>query len=119
MFYAAALAAFTHFLIIPILIYIFHEKCFLICMEYLLTLAALILPASAATIESVHSLREYERLTIHHKQMAFELREIEDSFKLLTPEKLEKLLNEIDKIMLQETQEWFQLISFAKLHKAV
>ncbi len=111
-FYLAAIAALIHLAISLF----FHENNWI---EHLLTLLTLILPGLAATIESIHSLREYERLTIHHKQMAFELREIEDSFKLLTPEKLEKLLNEIDKIMLKETQEWFKLISFAKLHKAV
>ncbi len=88
-------------------------------LSHFLTLAALTFPPLVAAIEAVASFMEYKQLSMHSEQMVFELERIKESFNLLTPEKLEKLLNETEHLMIKEVEDWLELVSFAELHTTV
>ena len=113
-FYFAIAVAFLHFAT-PQLIPQLHSW----LLENYLVLAALLLPALAATVEAIRSHRGYKRLALRSRKMAWELQGVKDSFRLLTPEKLESTLMEVEQLMLRETEDWLTLMSFAELYKAV
>ena len=108
-FFLAVAAAFIEIFFHPTAYYLSH------C----LTLAALTFPPLVAAIEAFASFMEYKQLSMHSEQMAFELERIEASFNLLTHEKLERLLNETEALMIKEVEDWLELVSFAELHTTV
>ena len=106
-FYLALIAAFCHFVLsIHVL-------------DNWLTLAALALPALAATLEGIRSNREYKRLAIRSKKMELSLNDLRKKFRLITPEKLEFLLNRMEQLMLEETEDWLTFMRPAELYKVV
>ena len=93
----------------------FHES----KLARVLTLAALTLPAMGAMAEAIRTHREYKRLAIRSKRMVVELNDAKAAFQLLTPDKLDRLLRRTEQVMIRETQEWLDLMSFAELHRTI
>jgi hypothetical protein len=85
---------------------------------HFLTLVSLALPALGATIGAIRSHREYKRLAIRSSLTASRLAGLKNSFEILTREDLVGLMEETERILMEETDEWLELMSSAKLHKA-
>ncbi|MBU1172891.1 MAG: hypothetical protein KKD44_25305 [Proteobacteria bacterium] len=107
-FYMALLAAFFH-----LVAHFFHNH----LVDHILTLAALILPALAATLEGIRSIREYKRLAIRSQQMERRLINLKKEFHVMTPEKLERIIGKMEKLMLEESEDWLSFMSPAELYK--
>ena len=69
--------------------------------------------------EAIRTHREYKRLVIRSKRMVVELNDAKAAFQLLTPDKLDRLLRRTEQVMIRETQEWLDLMSFAELHRTI
>jgi len=69
--------------------------------------------------EAIRTHREYKRLAIRSKRMVVELNDAKAAFQLLTPDKLDRLLRRTEQVMIRETQEWLDLMSFAELHRTI
>ncbi len=113
-FFIAFGLALAHF-IIPMIDEQFHHS----VSANILTLATLIFPPLAATIESIRFHSEYKRLYVRSRKLTVELNELKGSFRLLSPGKLEYLVRKTEKIMLNESREWLALMSPLELHKVV
>ncbi len=113
-FFIAFSLALAHF-IIPMIDEQFHDS----VIAGVLTLATLIFPTLAATIESIRFHSEYKRLYIRSKKLTIELNELKKSFRLLSPGKLEYIVRKTEKIMLDESIDWLALMSPLDLHKVV
>ncbi|MBN1227696.1 MAG: hypothetical protein JXA79_11945 [Deltaproteobacteria bacterium] len=117
-FYCALLASFLH-IMFSLIFHYWLRGLHIPFLESFLTLCALVLPALAATFEAIRGHREYKRLSIRSRKMVHKLRALNESFTLLTPERFEKFLKEVDYLMLRETKDWFTVLSVAELYKAV
>jgi len=84
-----------------------------------LTLAALILPALAATVEAIRSHREYKRMAMRSARIAIELQQLSHRFKALTPEKLERTVLDIADLIQAESEQWLTMMAAAELHIVV
>lgn len=113
-FFIAFGLALAHF-IIPMINKEFHHS----LTANVLTLATLIFPPLAATVESIRFHSEYKRLYVRSRKMAVELNELNRSFRLLSPGKLEYIVRKTEKIMLDESMDWLALMSPLDLHKVV
>jgi hypothetical protein len=82
----------------------------------ILTLASLTLPVMGSTLEGIRSHREYKRLAMRNMDMAARLENLKHSFTLFSPATLDRLLAEMEDMMLEDTREWLNLIDCAKLH---
>ena len=88
-------------------------------LERPLTFAAISLPAVGAAIGGIRTHREYSRLAKRSKNMAMNLKALDERFSSINePEALESLLRETEELMLLETQDWLMLMRFAKLEAA-
>lgn len=67
----------------------------------------------------IKSQREFKRLALRSQKMADRLKTIQPDFQLLTSQRFESLIQKIDRLMLEETEDWLALISHAELYKAV
>ena len=77
---------------------------------------AIILPALGAAIGGVRTHREYSRLEKRSQSMEAALRELDQKFAAVADfAELEARLQEADRMMLQETQDWMMLMRFAKV----
>lgn len=84
--------------------------------EKILILAAISLPAVGAAIGGIRTHREYSRLAKRSRNMATNLRKLDERFASANDaETLETLLHESERLVLLETQDWLMLMSFAKL----
>jgi hypothetical protein len=84
-----------------------------------LTLAALTLPAMGTMAAAIRTHREYKRLAIRSRRMVVELNDAKAAFQLLTPDKLDRLLRRTEQVMIRETREWLDLMSFSELHRTI
>ncbi len=85
-------------------------------LEKTLILAAISLPAVGAAIGGIRTHREYSRLAKRSRNMAMNLKRLEERFSLASdPQTLESLLRETEHLMLTETQDWLMLMRFAEL----
>ncbi len=84
-----------------------------------LTWISLILPAVAATLEAIRAHRDYRRLAERSIQMAGELENLGQSFRLVGSKNFESLLRQTEKVMLDENKEWMTFVSAAELYKSV
>ena len=81
-----------------------------------LILAAISFPAVGAAIGGIRTHREYSRLAKRSHNMAMNLRRLDERFSSASdPQALESLLQETERLMLLETQDWLMLMRFAKL----
>ncbi len=113
-FYGAIIVALIHLLVsfwVPHLIPHYLDQ--------LLIFLALILPASAAMCEAIRSHREFRRLAIRSQRMELELEGLKKNFTILSLEKYEESIREINQKLLEETEDWIALMSYANLYKAV
>ncbi|MDQ2977342.1 MAG: SLATT domain-containing protein, partial [Acidobacteriota bacterium] len=96
-----------------------HLILFALHIEWLgrtLILAAISLPAVGAAIGGIRTHREYSRLAKRSNNMAINLRRLDERFSSASdPQTLESLLQETERLMLLETQDWLMLMRFAKL----
>jgi hypothetical protein len=113
-FFIAFALALAHF-IIPMINEHFHHS----LTANILTLATLIFPPLAATVESIRFHSEYKRLYVRSRKMAVELNELNKSFRLLSPGKLTYIVRKTEKIMIDESMDWLALMSPLDLHKVV
>ena len=113
-FYIAIGAAATH-LVLAYLFASFHDW----TTAHGLTLAALILPALAATIEAIRSHREYKRLAIRSARISFELQRLKTRLKCLSPDKLKGVVDDMTALMCSDGQGWPTMMGMAELHVVV
>ena len=113
-FFAANGAAAVH-LLFPLVFSSFHDWRF----AHGLTLAALIFPALAATIEAIRSHREYKRLAIRSARISFELQRFKTRLNVLTPARLNRVVDDMTALMWSEGQEWLTMMGMAELHVVV
>lgn len=113
-FYIAIGAAATH-LALAYLFASFHDW----TTAHGLTLAALILPALAATIEAIRSHREYKRLAVRSARISVELQRLKNRLKALSPDKLKGVVEDMTALMWSEGQEWLTMMGMAELHVVV
>ena len=82
----------------------------------ILPATAIILPAIAAAITGIRNNRDYSRNAKRYQQMAFYTSEIRDRIEKLNDlNSLVKLLDELNKMMLGEHQDWRVVVQFHKL----
>jgi len=84
--------------------------------ESAMTVLALTLPAMAAALVGIETYREFRRLSVRSAMMEARLEQL--NRRLLsasTPEELFSLLRRIDKVMLQETQDWMTLMRHVEI----
>ncbi len=81
-----------------------------------MTILALTLPAVAAMLVGIETYREFRRLSVRSAMMETRLEQL--NRRLLsasTPGELFSLLRRIDKVMLQETQDWMTLMRYVEI----
>jgi hypothetical protein len=84
-----------------------------------LTLAALLLPMAGATLGALLSHREYKHLAATSSRVEASLKAVDESFDLLTPQKLRHLVRKLDRLLEQENSQWMVLVDTAELKAAV
>ncbi len=78
-----------------------------------LTLAAIILPAVGAALGGFRSHREYSRLGKRSRNMAIELRKLQERLgDAESIAEIRRILTEAEEMMLGETQDWLMLMKF-------
>jgi hypothetical protein len=78
-----------------------------------LTFAAIILPAVGAALGGFRSHREYSRLGKRSRNMAVELRKVQERLDdAESVEEIRRVLAEAEEMMLGETQDWLMLMKF-------
>lgn len=85
-------------------------------LEKPVTFFALVLPAVGAAVGGIRLHREYSRLEKRSRDMEAALTELDREFsRIVDFSGLKTLLIEAEALMLQETQDWFRLMKFAKV----
>lgn len=87
--------------------------------ESIAALLLILIPALGSTIEAVRSHRQYSRLALHNENMVYQLEKARDHFKLFTPERLQSMVYDMDTLVMNETEEWFNMMSFSRLHRSI
>lgn len=81
-----------------------------------LTLLALVLPAGAAALAGIETYREFKRLSVRSKIMKTRIAQLERRLASAnTPDEFLRWLHKIDRIMLQETQDWMTLMRHVEI----
>jgi hypothetical protein len=87
--------------------YVFHQG---------LSFIALLFPAIAASIAGMEAHREHLRLERRSANMGPQLERVKWQMASATdPERFESLLQQVDEIMLRETQDWLMLMRYAEI----
>ena len=87
--------------------------------ERLLTFAAIFLPAAGAAVGGIRTHREYSRLGTRSRNIALNLRTLDEHFAtVIQPREFSLLLHRMEELSLLELQDWLTLMSFAKLEAA-
>lgn len=80
------------------------------------TLLALVLPAVAAALAGIETYREFKRLSVRSSIMARRIEQLDRRLtSASTPDEFLVLLHKIDKVMLQETQDWMTLMRHVEI----
>ena len=113
-FFSAMTAALFHVLLL-LLGAGFHA----VLLDHSLSFIALVMPAVGAAIGGIRTHREYSRLEKRSYNMSAALEELNRRFSNVRgPEELERILRDIEELMLRETQDWLMLMRFVKLEAA-
>jgi hypothetical protein len=81
-----------------------------------LSFIALLFPAIAASLAGMEAHREYLRLEKRSANMAPQLERLNRQMASATdPERFESLLQQVDEIMLRETQDWLMLMRYVEI----
>ena len=84
-----------------------------------LSFVALVMPAVGAAIGGIRTHREYSRLEKRSYNMSAALQELDGRFSNIhEADELERILRDIEELMLRETQDWLMLMRFVKLEAA-
>jgi hypothetical protein len=84
--------------------------------EKILTFIAITLPAVGAAAGGIRAHREYSRLSKRSRNMAVNLKRLDDRFsRAAGGEQLAQLLRETEELILVETEDWLMLMSSAKV----
>ena len=81
-----------------------------------LAFIALLFPAIAASLAGMEAQREHLRLEKRSANMAPQLEQLSRQMASATdPERFESLLQQVDEIMLRETQDWLMLMRYVEI----